>query len=184
MKDLGTLTIETDRLILRKITIEDAIDMYNNWCKEDLVSKYVPWSTHKDVEETKTIISKWIEEYKNEHTYNWIVVLKENNEPIGTISVTKRYIEHKTCEIGYVYGSKYWSKGYGTEALKAVINYLINDVGFSCIQSCHIDVNPASGKVMEKSGMILDGVLHSCKIDKSSGKRCDLVNYYILNNKE
>lgn len=180
MKNLDNITLETDRLILRKVKIEDAADMYNNWCKDENVSKYLPWDTHKNIEATKAVINMWIEEYKEDFSYEWIVVLKENSEPIGTIGLYKKHISDESAEIGYVYGTKYWGKGYASEALKKVLDFLLNQVGFACIEAFHLSVNPGSGKVMEKAGMKKDATLKSCRIDKTTGQRCDSVHYYIL----
>jgi len=47
MKNLGTKTIETERLILRKFTTDDAMDMYKNWASDDMVTKFLTWPTHK-----------------------------------------------------------------------------------------------------------------------------------------
>ena len=58
MKYLGTKTLETERLILRKIKIEDANLAYNNWCNSDIVDKYVLWEKHPNIDTT-------IELYKN-----------------------------------------------------------------------------------------------------------------------
>ena len=52
MKFLGSKTLETDRLILRKIKIEDASIAFNNWCNSDEVDKYVLWKKHQSIETT------------------------------------------------------------------------------------------------------------------------------------
>ena len=49
MKHLGTQTIETDRLILKKFEIKDAQKMFENWASSDEVTKYLTWKPHKDV---------------------------------------------------------------------------------------------------------------------------------------
>lgn len=53
MEHLGTINLETNRLILRKFKIEDAEDMYNNWASDNEVTKYLSWKTHLNIEETK-----------------------------------------------------------------------------------------------------------------------------------
>ena len=52
MNDLGTITLETERLILRKFKIEDAEAMYNNWATDPECNKYLSWDLHKNIEET------------------------------------------------------------------------------------------------------------------------------------
>ena len=79
--------------------------------------------------------------------------------------------------MGYCYGSKYWNKGYGTEALQIVIKYLREVAKAEKITACHLSINPASGKVMEKAGMVYDATLKEYRIDKNTNKRVDLICY-------
>ena len=178
MKNLGSKTLETERLILRKVKIEDAPIAFKNWCNSDIVDKYVLWKKHPSVETTIEQYEKWIEEYNDEKTFRWIVELKENHDLIGTIDVSKRFIKHDTCEIGYCYSDKYWNNGYATEALKAVIKYLFEECEAELVNAEFMNNNPASGKVMEKSGMKFEGILRSRVIDKNN-IRNDLVSYSI-----
>lgn len=57
MNGIGTKTIETERLILRKMNDEDAEFIYKNWSSDPLVSKYVSWDTHNSLEETKNMLN-------------------------------------------------------------------------------------------------------------------------------
>ena len=79
--------------------------------------------------------------------------------------------------MGYCYGSKYWNKGYATEVLQIVIKYLKETAKVEKITACHLSINPASGKVMKKAGMIYDATLKEYRIDKKTNKRVDLVYY-------
>ena len=99
MKFIGTKILETERLILRKIKIEDAYIAYKNWCNSDNVDKYVLWKKHSNVEVTLKQYTKWIEEYENLKTYRWIVELKDTKDLIGTIDVYNRFINFGSCEI-------------------------------------------------------------------------------------
>ena len=108
-----------------------------------------------------------------------IVELKSTHELVGTIDVaSKRYLRFDVAEIGYCYGDAYWNKGYGTEALKRVIKYLFEEVGFEIIFAEHSTLNPGSGKVMQKSGMKYEGILRGRIIDKD-GIRNDIASYSI-----
>lgn len=178
MKQLGTRTLETKRLLLRRLTKEDAIEAYNNWCSKEIVAKYVLFETHASIEVTKDLFDRWEKEYEDLDTYRWIVELKDTNELIGTIDVSKKFLKYGTCEIGYCYGDKFWGLGYGTESLEAVIKYLFEEVELELIYANHMINNPASGKVMEKCGMKYEGKLRSRVIDKD-GNRNDLISYSI-----
>lgn len=178
MKYIGTKQIETERLILRKLTEKDADEAFNNWCNSDKVDKYVLWSKHEDINVTLKQFKQWVEDYQELNTYRWIVQLKETGELIGTIDSSKRFIRFGCCEIGYCYGDKFWNKGYATEALKAVIKFLFEECEADTIFAEHLEHNPASGEVMKKAGMKYEGILRSRIIDKDN-IRNDLVSYSI-----
>ena len=181
MKDLGTKTLETDRLILRKIELKDYKKAFKNWCSDPNVAKYVVWNPHKNEEETKKLFEFWVGEYEKSYIFRWIVIEKESDEPIGTIDVVKLNERDSRAEIGYCYGKNWWEKGYATESLKAVINYLLNEVEIEMIVSEHLISNPASGRVMEKSGMKYICTMPKWMINKE-GKREDLKCYAIFKN--
>lgn len=151
MKHKGPIRLETDRLILRKLEIDDAEEAFKNWTSDDEVSKYVRWSTHKNVEETKEWLRQEEENCKEKSYYTWGIVLKETEELIGCISAIFRQEEGR-YEIGYNIMRKYWNNGYTTEALRRVMNYLINDEGIKKFICRHAILNPASGSVMRKVG--------------------------------
>ena len=156
----GTKTIETDRLILRQFTMEDAEPMFRNWANDDEVTKHLTWPTHSDVEVTKMVLSDWTSHYAKPDFYNWAIVLKENGgEPIGNISVVR--INHNTecAAMGYCMSRAHWRKGVMPEALKAVVDFLFDEVGFNRIEAEHDVNNPASGRVMEKAGLRYEGTL-------------------------
>lgn len=178
MKFIGTRKLETERLILRRINNNDYVDAYNNWCNSSNVSKYVLWDKHNNIEETKELYSKWVEDYNDNKTFRWIVELKDNSEVIGTIDVGKKFINYGTCEIGYCYGEKYWNNGYATEVLKEVIRFLFEECEADTIFAEHLVNNIASGKVMENANMKYEGRLRSRVID-NDGIRNDLDVYSI-----
>lgn len=175
----GSQKIKTERLILRKFKISDAEYMFNNWASDPEVTKYLSWPYHKELATTKKIINIYLEEYKSSEVYNWAIVPKEYGEVIGSITVVEMSNEKEQCEIGYCISKSYWNQGITTEALKAVIRYLINKIGFKRVQAKHNSDNSASGKVMLKAGMEYEGRLR--KYNKNnSGELVDCDMYSIL----
>lgn len=114
MKNVGTKVLETNRLILRRFNENDYKGMYDNWASDEQVTKFVSFNPHKDYNETKEILNEWINDYSN-GSYNWVVELKDTQEIIGNISVIEISKKHNNCELGYVYGSKFWGNGYASE---------------------------------------------------------------------
>lgn len=154
----GTILIETKRLILRRFTIDDASSMFNNWASDIDVCKYMRWSPHKNEEETKEKLSIWIDSYNKESFYQWAIVLKKTDEPIGAIGLFV-INENDLCgDVGYCIGKKYWGQGIATEALRAVLSFALKTIEFNRIETYHSINNPASGRVMEKAGMIFEGL--------------------------
>ena len=180
MNNKGTITLETERLILRRGSINDSKQVYENYGKDPLVSKYVVWNQHKDIEDAVNLMNKWEQSYDELTSYKWLVVEKQTNEIIGSISAVKVDDINKTVALGYCYGSKWWNKGYATESLKRVIKFFFEEVNTETIYANHLTLNAASGKVMKKAGMIYEGTLRNRMIDKNTNKPMGLETYSII----
>lgn len=182
LKVLKCKILETDRLILRQFTIEDAKKMYENWATDELAVIQMPWNIHQSVDETQKILNEWVQLYNKDFFYKWAIFSKIDNELIGDISVVKNSLNCENCEVGYIIGSKWWNKGYMTEALKSVLDFLINEVGFHLVYALHDVNNPASGKVMEKVGMKYECTMRE-KYKRKDGSYADL-NYFSIKKEE
>jgi len=157
LKHKGTVAIETKRLLLRRFTLDDAAGAYNNWASDPEVCRYMRWQPHKDRSETLNILGAWLEAYARDSFYQWAVTLKENDEPIGAICLSV-VNENDLCgDTAYCIGRKYWGQGITAEALKAVLAFAFKEAGFNRIEAYHSVNNPASGKVMQKAGMVFEG---------------------------
>lgn len=174
----GTQTIETSRLILRRAVRDDAEPMFRNWASDSEVTKYLTWPTYEKVETAHQILDLWASEYEKPNYYQWMIVLKELGEPIGSISVVRQNDRVEEAEIGYCIGSHWWHKGIMTEALNAVIEYLFIEVGMNRVAARHDPNNPHSGGVMRKCGMKYEGTHRAC--DRNNQGICDAAQYAIL----
>ena len=157
MNHVGTKQIETARLILRKWEMEDAALSYSNWTHDPDVFEFTRISPHQNVENTKAFIESTLSIYDELDTYRWVIVLKENKNPIGTIGIGAVNEYDQVCGFGYTIGKTYWNKGYMTEALKAVIHFAFIEVGYNRMEAYHSIRNIPSGKVMKKAGMSYEG---------------------------
>ena len=178
MNHLGTKLIETDRLILRKFKMTDYVDMYNNWASEDDVTRYITWATHKNIEETRDVVAKYVFDSERDNYYHWCIELKETNEAVGSIGAFRLFEDLSLFEVGYCIGKKFWNKGITTEAMHAIIKFFFEEVGINRIEARHDTKNPASGVVMKKSGMQLEGILRQA--GKNNTGICDSAVYGIL----
>ncbi len=159
MNHQGTKTLQTERLLLRRYQIEDAEVFYQNVTADSKVNKFLTWPVHKDVEETRELLTGWVERYENPERYCWAIVLKENDQLIGTIAAPTIKNRTETAEVTYCIGSAWWGLGIVTEALKEVIRYLFEEIRVNRIEAGYDVNNPASGRVLEKVGMQKEGVL-------------------------
>lgn len=148
-ESLVKYTIETERLILRKIREDDANAMFTNWASDDEVTKFLTFHSHKSIEDTKRIITYWLEEYKKPDTYRYGIVLKSTNELIGAIDVVNYH--EGNPEIGYCLSKSHWNKGIMSEACKALCNFLF-DRGYKEIVIEALENNTRSIRVIEKCG--------------------------------
>lgn len=151
------LTLETQRLILRPFKTEDAEAMFFGWASDSEVTKYLSWNTHKNIEETKSIINQWIKEYEKPERLNFAIVLKDENKVIGGIDVVG-YLNgiDGIPIIGYNLARKFWNKGYMTEACRCLLDYLFSK-GYSEVRIDAMSENIGSIRVIQKCGGIFQG---------------------------
>ena len=180
MKHLGTIELETDRLILRRFTLDDAMDMYRNWASDPEVTKFLTWKTYESPETADTILKIWVENYEQPDFYQWAIELKEIGQPVGSISVVRLNNKVESAEIGYCIGKAWWHQGFTSEALERVMRFLFDEVGVNRVEARHDVNNPNSGKVMQKCGMTLEGILRQA--DMNNQGLCDEACYAILKN--
>lgn len=167
LRHAGTVSIETIRLKLRRFTIEDAKDMFNNWASDPEVCKYLSWGPYTDPEVCRKRVVYWTNSYIYDNTYVWAIELKHLNMVIGSISVEITNDSDKTCEVGYCLSRTFWSRGIMTEALRAVMHFLFYEVGYQQIIAKYDILNTASGKVMQKAGM------RFIRLETNAGRRRD-----------
>ncbi len=179
MKHCGTKRLETNRLILRRYVISDAEAKFNNWASDSEVTKFLMWKPHSSLEVSQSLTEDLLKQYSDKSFYRWAIVLKENgDEPIGDIAVVQMNEKVSSVHIGYCIGKKWWHQGITSEALKAVMDFLFNEVEVNRIESRHDPRNPNSGKVMQKCGMKYEGMLRSS--DWNNQGVCDACYYALL----
>ena len=178
MNHLGTKTIETERLILRPFTMEDAEPMLRNWASDPEVTRYLTWPPHENVQVTQWVLNLWTGQYDQLDYYHWAVELKELGEPIGSIAAVKINDSVQQVEIGYCIGKTWWRQGITSEAVGEVIAFFFKEVGMNRIQALHDPRNPGSGAVMRKCGMTCEGTFRQA--GRNNQGVCDEVVYSIL----
>ena len=169
--------LETKCLILRKMTLDDAQDMFEYGADPE-VTKYTLWDNHKSIEDSREFLKMAIRKYENNEVSEWGVVYKENNKFIGTCGYGWWRPVHNRAEIGYAISRKYWGKGLTTEAVKEVIKFGFDKMQLNRIEGTCFVGNIASQRVLEKVGMTFEGIIREQLLVK--GKYRDLRMYSIL----
>ena len=144
-------TIETDRLILRPLTVDDAEEAFG-WTGDERVARYMLWSTHHDTSVTR----EWLDSLEyNDKEYGWGFVRKSDGKLIGSGGI--RLLEDGFWEFGYNFRYDCWGKGYATEASKAMIELVRRSFGNIKLRAECAAENTASAHVIEKCGLVFKG---------------------------
>jgi len=170
-------SIETDRLIIRKMKMDDIDDIFCFTSDPEML-KFTPmYDLSKNKEGLSQYIKKVLKNYKDGNPEYWAVVYKKINKVIGivTIDISSKH----RGDIGYAICRKYWGKGFATEAAKAIIDFGFNTLGLKRIEGACDPRNIASVKVLKKLGMKYEGLLKSYSCMR--GEFCDRKLYAIIN---
>lgn len=167
--------LETPRLILRKLRLSDTEDYFARLGSSPDVTKGLTFEPHKDISESVASIEKALRRYEAGGCYRWAVALPQDDRIIGVMELLKFDEERETCSFAYMFGKDYWGQGYGTEALRAAMEFAFTRLGVRKIEVDHFSDNPASGAVMRKVGMKYVGTIPG-KYEKS-GEKKDAVCY-------
>ena len=178
MRHLGTITLETPRLLLRRFTPMDAQAMYENWAADPEVTKFLTWPAHESPAVSVAVLKDWVDSYRQPDFYQRAIVPKEVGQPIGSIGVVSQDDRVGKAHIGYCIGRRWWHRGFMSEALEAVMAFLFAQVGMNRIESRHDLRNPHSGGVMRKCGMRFEGTLRMS--DWNNQGVCDACWYGLL----
>ena len=164
-------TLTTERLVLRKIGISDAEDMYA-YSKNSEVTRYLLWEAHPDPIYTEQYIRYLQERYAAGDYYDFAIECKETGKMIGTVGFTSFDLPNRSAEVGYVVSPAYQGKGYATEALQRLLSFGCCVCGLVRISAGCMKEKIASLRVMEKCGMKREGLLRSAVYAK--GKMNDV----------
>ena len=145
---------ETEHLKIRKFKIEDTQCLYENHLEEE-VKKWIPNESYADIEETQSAISFYVDCVNNKHLPCVLAVeLKETGELIGDTGVNEVKGKVYEVEIGYGICKKYSGKGYATELLNAMTEFIVSTFGMKVLYGRVMRGNNASVKVLEKNDYI------------------------------
>lgn len=169
--------LETDRMLLRKMTLDDAADMYR-YASDPEVARYTTWEPHRSIEDSRRFLQLVVDDYEHGDCGSWGVVLKADDRFIGTAGYLWWNRDMARAEIGYSMARDQWGRGLMTEAVSAIIQFGFERMGLNRIEARCDSLNVGSARVMEKCGMVHEGTLR--EYFKVDGDFRDLQLYAIL----
>ena len=164
-------TLHTERLTLRKIRREDVSDYYHRLGTSEAVTRGMLWDPHTDISQSVASVEKALRRYAEGGCYRWAIALPEDDRIIGVMEMLRFDETDNSCSFAYMLGQLWWGKGYGSEALRAAMDFVFTKIGVEVIRADHFTTNPASGAAMRKAGMTFVKTLpqqyekHGKKID-------------------
>lgn len=156
---IGTKTIETKRLILRRFEYTDDDAMLKYWVADEKIQSLYSEPIYPTKKEVKELLDKYIGSYEKNDYYRWAIIEKISNECIGQIAYFLVDSKNHFAEIEYCIGSDFQCKGFATEAAKAIISYGFNSMNLHKVQICTKTINKPSKRVIEKCGFTYEGTL-------------------------
>lgn len=160
-------TLRTERLVLRPMRTDDAYDMYEYACRDD-VTEFLLWSPHESVGYTREYLAYIETRYPKGEFYDWAITLADSGKMIGTVGFTKIHTAHNAAEIGYVLNPEYHHLGLGFEAASRIVDFGFEELSLNRIEARFMQGNAASLHVMEKLGMTLEGYARDGMLVKGS----------------
>lgn len=148
--------IETERLILRKIRMDDTDAIFAGWALDKEVTHYLTWRPHQRIEQTQAFVQSCLSAWEHESRFPYMITLKESEAVIGMIDPR---IEGSKVGIGYGAAHAYWGKGFITEATRAIIEWAFQQPSIYRVYATTDVENVASQRVLEKVGMQCEGIL-------------------------
>lgn len=145
---------ETEHLKIRKFSTEDAQCLFDNHLDEE-VKKWIPNESYESIQEAQNAIAFYMDRVSaNKLPYVLAVELKETGELIGDTGVNEVEGNPKEVEIGYVIYNKYRGKGYASELLRAMTDFVVSAFGIHVLYGRVMRGNTASVRVLEKNGYV------------------------------
>ena len=169
--------LETERLVLRALTPDDAAAIFA-YASDPEVARYMVWEAHRSVGDTEAFMDLTMGRYESGDAPDWGMVYKGDGRLVGTSGFVGWEREHDRAEVGYVLHRGYWGMGLAAEALGAMVSFGFGRMDLNRIEARCVAENTASARVMEKAGMSYEGTMRGRELLK--GEYRDMKMYAIL----
>jgi len=148
--------LETDRLFLTRFCYEDAEEIFYTYASKPESTRYVTWSTHQSIRDTREYLARTIAGWKRGIDFSYAIRLKMNGRLIGGCGFLN---DEGKIQIGYILGPLHWQQGYATEAAAKLVSVLKTHPGIFRVGSFIDADNLASASVLKKAGLVEEAYL-------------------------
>ncbi|OXA75549.1 ribosomal-protein-alanine N-acetyltransferase [Flavobacterium aquidurense] len=169
--------IETERLVLRRITSEDVNEIFELRSNPETM-KYIPRPLVKTNEDALEHIAMIEDKIITNVGINWGISLRDNPKLLGIIGYYRMQPENYRAEIGYMLLPEFHGKGIIPESVNRLIRFGFDDLKLHSIEAVIDPDNLASEKVLQKCGFIKEA--HFKESDFYEGRFLDKVIYSLL----
>jgi ribosomal-protein-alanine N-acetyltransferase len=181
--------ITTERLVLRNAQERDAKDLYDEFTNPN-VTRYLDWGGPDSVEQALECIHEWEQEFRKKNFINWAITESNNDILVGTVVINTRdrnpqygLFTHKITEVislGYNLKEDYWGKGYATEAVRGVLEFIFENMNTPRVEACVDPQNRSSIKVLTKLLFTKEGLLRKYWYNSKTKQHDDMVMMSLL----
>ena len=174
----GTITLRTEQLELRRHRLEDVQPLHEDFGRDEKMFEFSGWNPYATEEQAAEAVQGFLDGYAQdgnagEHFYGWAI--DHQGKLAGTIGAYDYDADANSIEIGCSIARRYWGKGFASEAIRAVLEYLLEEEQIDRVTAWCAADNIGSVRAMEKAGMALvsreEGAL------EIGGKTYDKLNY-------
>lgn len=169
--------LETERLILREITHDDAEGIFACF-SNDNVTRFYGQDSLETVDQARGFVDFFAKNFEEKKGMRWGIERKGKKGLIGTIGFNAWAPKHKRAEIGYEIHPDHWRKGYMSEAVSKILSYGSETLDLTRIGAVVFIENEASNNLLTKMGFQKEGILK--KYMYQNGKAYDTYVYSFL----
>ena len=170
-------TRETDRLLLRQATMEDAADIARICAQFEVADGVLTIPHPYPPGEAERTITRWLAAHERGEAIGWVIIWRETGEVVGTLGCSI-VPDHRRGKLGYLLDPTFWGRGIATEAVTAAVAAIFQHTDLNKLEAAHWPTNVASGRVLTKCGFAHEGDLRQHHV--RFGELRDIRQYGLL----
>jgi RimJ/RimL family protein N-acetyltransferase len=156
----------TGRLHVRRSRLDDAQPILTNYAADPEVTRFLTWTAHPTLESVTQYVRTCISDWESDVTYRYEVCLRDTDYPVGGLRLRP---EKTRMLFSYVMARPLWGRGLMSEALRFGVDWALSQAEiFRAYAYCDTE-NIGSVRVMEKAGMIREGILRRWQVAPNIG---------------